>query len=412
VTPAPSLSDRMAAFRWRPVRAYRTADAVQTRASNGPAAPGFGDTALRAEAQSVQAGKVSWMDELAANAGEVLPEAVAEYFRHGAGNEIAAREAAPAWDAMRLRPRILRDVSKCSTATTVLNTPVATPILVAPTSLQRHADPAGELATARGAASAGSLICVSSNSGTNFEAIGKAGVPWWLQIYVLRDRGLTLHLIQAAVANGARALVLTADAPVVGNKRGPGTAVWGLTPEEFLLANIERKGVAPEALDKADDLGPDCIGWLNQVGGVPVVVKGVLRGDDASMCVRAGAAAVWVSNHGGRQLDRAVSTARALPEVASALIGTAAEVYVDGGLRSGEHVLSALALGANAAFLGRPALWGLATGGEEGVSELLTTLTGELAEAMRLCGASSCSDLGADLVEPAGTTWSAPAGRP
>jgi 4-hydroxymandelate oxidase len=355
---------------------------------------------------------MNWMSELSARAGEMLPEAVAEYFRHGAGNEIAAREAAAAWDALRLRPRILRDVSSCSTATTVLSSPVATPILVAPTTLQRHADSAGELATARGAASAGSLICLSSNSGTSFEAVGQAGAPWWLQIYVLRDRGLTVHLIQTAVAHGARALVLTADTPVVGNKRGPGTAVWDLTPESFLLANIEREGVAPEALEKADDLGPECIGWLNQVGGVPVVVKGVLRGDDARLCVSAGAAAVWVSNHGGRQLDRAVSTARALPEVVSALSGSSAEVYVDGGLRSGEHVLAALALGANAVFVGRPALWGLAAGGAEGVSQLLTTLTAELAGAMRLCGASSCSDLGADLVEPAGTRWSAPAAMP
>lgn len=390
------------------MRAYGTADTVQSRALTALPAPGFGDTTLRAVAPRPQAEKVNWMDELAARATDALPEAVAEYFRHGAGNEIAAREAASAWDAMRLRPRILRDVSKCSTATTVLNTPVATPILVAPTSLQRHADPEGELATSRGAASAGSLVCLSSNSGTSFEAVGKSGVPWWLQIYVLRDRGLTIHLIQAAVASGARALVLTADTPVVGNKRGPGTAVWGLTPEEFLLANIERKRVGAEALDKADDLGPEVIGWLNEVGGVPVVVKGVLRGDDATTCVRAGAAAVWVSNHGGRQLDRAISTARALPEVASALIGTAAEVYVDGGLRSGEHVLSALALGADAAFLGRPALWGLATGGAEGVTQVLTTLSGELADAMRLCGASSCSDLGRDLVEPATNTWPAP----
>jgi 4-hydroxymandelate oxidase len=338
------------------------------------------------------------MDELGTRASELLPEAVAEYFRHGAGEEIATREAVAAWDALRLWPRVLRDVSHCSTAATLVNTRVATPIGLAPTSLQRHADPRGELAAAEGAASAGSLLCLSSNSGTSFESIGKVGVPWWLQIYVLRDRGLTQHLVQSAVACGARALVLTADTPVVGSKRGQGTGVWAITPEEFLLANIERHGVRPDALDKADDLGPEVIGWLQQTGGVPVVVKGVLRADDAELCVQAGAAAVWVSNHGGRQLSRAVSTARALPEVAAALAGTGAEVYVDGGIRSGEHVLSALALGATAAFVGRPALWGLATGGAEGVSRVLTNLTAELEEAMRLCGASSCTELDPDLV--------------
>jgi 4-hydroxymandelate oxidase len=333
------------------------------------------------------------MDDLGTRACELLPEAVAEYFRHGAGEEIATREAVASWDALRLRPRVLRDVSHCSTAATVLNTRVATPILLAPTSLQRHAHPRGELAAAEGAASAGSLLCLSSNSGTSFDAIGKVGVPWWLQIYVLRDRGLTQHLVQSAVAGGARALVLTADTPVVGGKRGPGT-------EEFLLANLDRRGVRPEALDKADDLGPEVIGWLQQIGGVPVVVKGVLRADDAERSVRAGAAAVWVSNHGGRQLSRAISTARALPEVAATLLGTGAEVYVDGGLRSGEHVLSALALGATAAFVGRPALWGLATGGADGVGGVLNNLTTELKEAMKLCGATSCTELGPDLVAP------------
>lgn len=341
---------------------------------------------------------VHWLEELEARAAAALPEAVYEYYRQGAGQELTAGEAVAAWDRLRFRPRVLRDVSARQVATTVLDTPVDTPILVGPATLQRHAHPDGEAATAAGAAAAGTLLCVSSNTGVRFEAVAAAGAPWWLQIYVVRDRGLTEQMLRRAVDAGARAVVLTADTPVVGQKYGAGQDVWALTPDDYLLANVDTAGRPDSALDKADDLGPDTIGWLAEVTGLPVLVKGVLRADDALICAEAGAAGVIVSTHGGRQLDGAVSSARALPAVVDALAGTGVEVYVDGGLRRGEHVLAALALGARAVLIGRPMLWGLAADGADGVRRVVGGLTADLRHAMQLAGANTLAELTPDLI--------------
>lgn len=341
-----------------------------------------------------------WIEALLASAEERLPAAVSAYFDQGAGHELTAREAAGAWDRFRLLPHVLRDVSSVSTGTRVLGTEVRTPVLVAPTTLQRQAHPEGEAATLRGVAEAGSLVCVSGNTGVPFEELTGLA-PWWVQGYVLRDRGLTAELLHRARDAGARAVVLTADTPVVGQKAPGSDAVWADLPPGQLLANLSVPEHLPaSALDKATDLTPDTIGWLREVTGLPVVVKGVLRPDDARDCVAAGADAVWVSNHGGRQLDGAAATAEALPAVAAALAGSGAEVYVDGGIRGGRHVLTALALGATAVFLGRPVLWALADGGATGVHRLLTGLTEELAHAMTLAGATDLVTLQPDLIAP------------
>jgi 4-hydroxymandelate oxidase len=337
-------------------------------------------------------------DLLRERAAALLPPAVWEYFDQGAAASVSTREAPSRWEHLRLRPRGLRDVSRVSTATTVLGHDLRTPILIAPTTLQRHAHPDGERATATAAARAGSLMCVSSNAGTTFEEIGRTGAPWWVQAYIVRDRGLVTDMLIRAREAGASAVVLTADTPEVGNKRSAGPSIWDLTPPEYLRANVDHDGLAEDALDKADDLSPDTIGWLHDVSGLPVVVKGVLRADDARSFADAGAAAIQVSNHGGRQLDLAVSTADALPEVADAVAGTGTELFVDGGIRRAEHILAALALGARAVFLGRPVLWALATGGADGVDRLLTELTEDLVHVMRVAGAGSLADLTPDLV--------------
>jgi 4-hydroxymandelate oxidase len=215
------------------------------------------------------------------------------------------------------------------------------------------------------------------------------GGAWWFQVYVMRDRTLTARLVERAVAAGARALVLTADTPVVGRKRRDRTE--GVVSDAQLLANIGPLADLSLTGQAADVTFAD-IGWLAGLGGVPVLVKGVLRADDARDCVAAGAAGVVVSNHGGRQLDRAVPTALALPAVAAEL-GGSVPVFVDGGLRTGADVLTALGLGARAVFLGRPVLWALACGGADGVANLLTGLTGDLAHAMTLAGAATVADL-------------------
>jgi 4-hydroxymandelate oxidase len=344
------------------------------------------------------------MDELRQAAADRLPAPVTEYFSQGAADGISTAAAVAAWDRIRFRPRMLRDVSVVSTATTVLGHDLATPVCVAPSALQRAAHADGEIATARGTAAAGSLMEVSTNAGMTFEQIGATGVRWWLQLYVLRDRGLTTALVQRARDAGASAVVLTADTPVVGRKYNAGRNVWDVVPPEYLLANIDQGSLPDSALDKADDLTPDVIGWLGDVSGLPVVVKGVLRGDDARIAAAAGAAAIQVSNHGGRQLDQAVATADALPEIAAALHGSGIEVYVDGGIRRAEHVLAALALGARAVFIGRPVLWALTAGGLsgeggcDGVAELLTELTSDLAHVMTLAGARTMGEITSDLV--------------
>jgi 4-hydroxymandelate oxidase len=344
------------------------------------------------------------MDELRRIATERLPGPVSEYFNQGAAEGITAAAATAAWDRIRLRPRILRDVSSVSTATTVLGQELSTPVGVAPTAMHRAAHSMGEIATARGAVAAGALIEVSTNSGMTFEQIGATGVRWWLQSYIWRDRGLTKAMLQRAVDAGASAVVLTADTPVVGRKYNASENVYDVVPDEYIRANVDVAGLPDSALDHADDLTPDTIGWLRDITGLPVVVKGVLRADDARTVVSAGAAAVQVSNHGGRQLDQTVATADALPEVAAAMHGTGAEIYVDGGVRRGEHVLAALALGARAVFVGRPVLWALTAGGEsgeggtDGVAGLLGGLTDELKEAMTLAGARTVEEITSDLL--------------
>ncbi|TCN38619.1 4-hydroxymandelate oxidase [Kribbella orskensis] len=339
-----------------------------------------------------------WIDSLEEAAAEKLPEPLHRYFRQGSAGGISAGEAVAAWSSYRFRPRVLTDVSTVDISTTVLGTPVDLPVLVAPTTMQRQADPGGEAAMSAGVAAANSVMGVSSNAGTTFAEIGATGAPWWLQIYVVRNREVTVKMLDAAVAAGARAVILTADTPVVGRKEDDGPTVWEVIQSGHLLANLDESQYTAEDLGKADDLTPDVIGWLGERTGLPVLVKGVLRGDDAKRCVDAGAAGVIVSNHGGRQLDGSISTAQALPEVAEALEGTGAEIYVDGGIRRGEHILAALALGAHAVFVGRPALWALTVGSSDAVTRLLGDLGAEFEHALRLAGCQRIADLTPDLV--------------
>jgi len=344
------------------------------------------------------------MDHLRQIATAKLPGPTSEYFNQGAGPGVSAAEAVAAWESIRFRPRMLRGVSQITTSVTVLGHDLPSPVCAAPTAMQRAAHPDGEVATARAVAATGSLMEVSINSGSMFADIGATGATWWLQLYVMRDRGVTKALLERGVEAGAAAIVLTVDTPVVGLKYTAQQSIYDICPPEYHLANVDKTGLPEEALVQADDLTPDDIGWIRDITGLPVVVKGVLRGDDAQTLAAAGAAAVQVSNHGGRQLDLAVPTADVLAEVTDALAGTGAEVYVDGGIRRGEHVLAALALGARAVFLGRPVLWALAAGGAsgaggaDGVAEMLGAVTGELRHAMTLAGARSPAEVTRDLI--------------
>jgi 4-hydroxymandelate oxidase len=335
------------------------------------------------------------VSDLERQARELLRPEVYEYYAGGSGGEVTLRANHEAWRQVRFLPRVLRDVSAVRTGVRLgdpLNLELRTPIAVAPTAFHRLAHPQGEIATASGAARAGALFVLSTRSTRRIEdvaaAVADGGGSWWFQVYLMYERELTARLVRRAAAAGAQALVLTADTPVVGRKaRRPRD---GLVDEPDFLVNLgpleDLAGTGFIPVSLAD------IGWLSEVsGGLPVVVKGVLRADDAAACLTAGAAAVIVSNHGGRQLDQAMPTAQALPAVLAAAAGR--PVYVDGGVRTAEHVLAGLALGAQLVFLGRSVLWALACGGADGVQAWLDSLTDGLAHVMTLAGAAALDEL-------------------
>jgi 4-hydroxymandelate oxidase len=318
-------------------------------------------------------------------ARERLPDAVWDYASTGADDEVTARANVEAWQRVRLRPRVLRGVGDVDLSTALLGTPVSLPVVASPTGKQRMFHPDGELATARAFGEAGALMVLSSGASDLVEPVATAapGAPRWLQLYLERDRSLTEAHVRRAEAAGFRALLLTVDLAPGGRPR------------------LERPGALPEvptsAVNPEPALSFDDLAWLRSITALPIAVKGVLRGDDALLCVEAGAAAVVVSNHGGNQLDTAVTTVEALPEVVAA-VGDQAEVYVDGGVRRGTSVLKAVALGARAVFVGRPVVYGLAAAGTDGVAAVLGCLERELRRAMRLCGARNVAEITPDLV--------------
>jgi 4-hydroxymandelate oxidase len=345
-----------------------------------------------------------WSDSLEELASGALPEPVHRYFRQGARDGRSTAEAGAAWDRYRLLPQVLHDVTSVDTSTSLLGTSLRSPFAVAPTTLQRAAHPDGEVAMAAAVAASQSLMVVSSNAGRTFEEIAQTGVAWWLQAYVPADRPTCKPLLERAAAAGAQAVVLTADTPVVGTKYDQADTVWDVVDPSWLRVNFDPSYGTSPGDEKATDLGPHDIGWLAETSGLPVVVKGVLRADDARRCVDAGAAAVWVSNHGGRQLDYAVAPADCLASVVAA-VGPDAEVYVDGGVRNARHAVIARALGATGVFLGRLPLYALAVDGEHGVVRLLAELEAELVETLRLLGCGDLTALEPGLLSRATTNY-------
>jgi 4-hydroxymandelate oxidase len=350
---------------------------------------------------------VTGLAALAERAQRVLsPEAWA-YYRSGACDErtVAANERA--FHRRALLPRVLATSAERDLATTAIGDRLAMPVMVAPTALHCLADPEGEVATARAAAAAGTVMTLSTFATRSVEDVCAAGAAVWFQLYPLRDRGATRELVNRATAAGARAIVLTADMPVLG-KRESDISVPLRLPPGVRYAHL------PESMDTVHvqdtlqaQLDPE-FGWgdlerLCGECGVPVAVKGVMRADDAERAAGSGAAAVIVSNHGGRQLDGTAAALDALPAVVERLDGTA-EVFLDGGVRRGTDVLIALALGARAVLLGRPVLWGLAAGGEAGVSRVFGILAGELDLALALTGCTSVEQVPADLLALSGAT--------
>ncbi|KAK3816475.1 MAG: peroxisomal glycolate oxidase [Benniella sp.] len=383
-----------------------------------------------------------------------------DYYRSGANDMQTLRDNQEAFNRLRLRPRILRDVSKVNTQTKLLGSSVSSPICLSPTAMQRLAHDEGEKATARAAARAKMCMILSSWATTTAEdtiAAGKeipvqdssSGLPlFWFQLYVYKNRAMTESLIRRVEKVGYKALVITVDTPFLGRRLADVRNVFKL-PSHMSMANFETKdskvtmanildqpdkqdAAAEKLLEKnqgingaekaaqgrstkvvkqesslaayvVSQIDPSLnwkdIEWIRSITKLPIVVKGVMTAEDAKLAADAGCQGILVSNHGGRQLDGVLATIDALPEVLEAVKGRNVEVYLDGGVRKGTDVFKALALGAKAVFLGRPVLWGLAHNGEEGVSLALSLIQQELELAMALAGCCQLSDITRDFVQ-------------
>lgn len=318
------------------------------------------------------------------------------YFSGGAGDEVTLRANETAFQRIGLLPRVLRGTGKLQTDVTLFGSRAAMPVLVAPTAFHRLAHPDGERATARAAASAETIMIVSMAATVAVGDIAAAapGARLWFQLYVQPDLDFTRTVIGRAEAAGCTVLVVTVDSPARG-RRDNDHGFHDL-PDGMYCENL-RDGDQVRPIAMMPELTWEHLGTLRRMTSLPIVVKGILRPDDARLALDHGADGIVVSNHGGRQLDTVPATIDVLPEIAAA-VGGAVPVLLDGGVRRGTDVLKALALGADAVAVGRPVLWGLAADGERGVDSVLRTFREEVEHALTMCGCSSLADLDPGLV--------------
>lgn len=329
-------------------------------------------------------------------ARERLPEPVYDYFAGGAGDELTLAENDEAWRRVWLRPRQLLGLDAADASVQLLGAPMAAPIVLAPAAALGLLHPDGELAVARAAADAGLVVCLSTRATTDLADVAAvSSAPKWFQLYMDTDRDRVRRILERAAEHGYAQVVMTIDLGVSGRRERelrhgpvafpPGVALATHLGNRASVADKPQVGGwhAPTWAD---------VGWVREVGGLPVILKGVLTGEDAVLAEQAGASAVVVSNHGARQLDGVVPTAVALREVVSALEGRL-RVLVDGGIRSGTDVVRALALGADGVMIGRPYLWALAAGGREGVHDVLAALVGDTERTLALVGAGTPADV-------------------
>ncbi|MBV9954656.1 MAG: alpha-hydroxy-acid oxidizing protein [Pseudolabrys sp.] len=344
------------------------------------------------------------LDQLEKEAETKLPPPSWAFCVTGADDEITSIENVSAWRNLRLRPRVLNDISKAATETTVLGQKIAAPILIAPTGRHKLFHPQGERETARGAALADAVYVMATSANVPLEEVAKErkNAPQWFQLYLFPEHDEVERLIDRVAAAGFTALALTVDNQVYG--WSPRQARIPFEPRDDIRnVNMPGQPMARTAYDasfRGKVVFPTTwreLEWLVKRSPIPVICKGVMRGDDARRCVDLGAKAVMVSNHGGRHLDTTITTAQALPDVVDAVKGRA-EVYVDGGIRRGTDVVKALALGARAVMVGRPPIWGLAVNGAEGVAAVMRHLQEDLLRAMQLCGIKTPSEAARDLV--------------
>jgi 4-hydroxymandelate oxidase len=328
------------------------------------------------------------LDDYEPAARAVLPDDVYGFVAGAAGDEWSHRENRRAFDRWVLRPRVLRGVGAADTSIDLFGASLAMPVLVAPWAYQRSAHPDGELATARAAARAGTVMCVSTTASDILEEIAAAsdGPKWW-QLYVFTDRGYTEDMLERVVGAGFKAVVWTVD-----------LNAYGLRHRETRSGYEPSISPTTETLAFDVTLSWDELPWIREhAPGLPLLLKGILTREDAELAVQAGADGIVVSNHGGRQLDSSPASLDALPEIVDAVAGRV-PILMDGGVRRGTDVVKALALGATAVLVGRPTAWGLAAAGEEGVLDVLRILLVEVENAMTLCGCRTPADVTRDHI--------------
>jgi 4-hydroxymandelate oxidase len=346
--------------------------------------------------------------ELAPLARERMAPAAWDYVASGAWDEISLAESESAWRAARLRPRVLVDVARVDTSATLLGAPASVPWAIAPMAVQALAHPDAELAVARAASAAGVPLILATLSSASLEDVAAAApdATRLFQLYDQHDRGVARSLVERAAAAGYRGLVVTVDLPVLGHREADRRNAFTL---DFPLGNLPEgrpgaeEAIVEGALARLDGIGGDStLTWtdIEMVAGwssMPLMLKGILAPEDARRAVEIGAAGIVVSNHGGRQLDRAIAPLHALPAIVEAVDGRA-EVWVDGGVRRGIDLAIARALGAQGVLVGRPVYWGLAAAGEAGVAKVCALLADELRRAMALLGAPTLADLRPEMV--------------
>ncbi|KAI8323649.1 hypothetical protein GQ54DRAFT_286057 [Martensiomyces pterosporus] len=345
----------------------------------------------------------------------VMPSGAWGYYDSGANDEQTKLDNMLAFDNYRLHPRMLRDVSKIDTATTVLGQKMKTPLGIAPCAMHKLAHPEGELATSKAAAAHGNIMILSTYSTTSLEKVIAQGTKdnqYWMQLYVYKERHISEALVRRAEKAGFKALVLTVDAPSLGRRLIDARNKFNPPPHLHLENFME-----PEIVNNPDGYHPDGsrsasetfgasfgakgdqsltwengISWLKSITKLPIIIKGILTAEDTKLAIEYGCAGVIVSNHGGRQLDGTLASIDALPQVVEAAEGKI-EVYMDGGIRKGTDIFKALALGARAVFVARPVLWGLAYKGEDGVNHALNLLQNELELTMMLAGTRTIDEI-------------------
>jgi 4-hydroxymandelate oxidase len=348
--------------------------------------------------------------ELEAEARACLEPAVFDFIAGGADDEVTLRENEAAFGRIALLPRALRGRGNPDLRTNLLGVTASMPILVAPTSFHCLVNPAGERASARAAATAGVTMIVSMASTVGIEEVAAAAreaapgaVPnLWFQLYIQPDLDFTESIVRRAESAGCSAVVLSVDSPVFGRRERDLRNGFLDLPAGLCCENLrDRNGPAGSATVRPIVFSPEIswehVAWLRETTALPIVLKGLMHPEDAVLAEHSGAAAIIVSNHGGRQLDTVPAAIELLPGIADA-IGGRLPLFLDGGVRRGTDVVKALALGAAAVGIGRPVLWGLAIGGEPGVSQVLTMLRAELESALALCGCGTPCEAGRDLV--------------